>query len=103
MLRSLCFTAAVVFAGTAVAQTGGAMVGTAPGKAGAVQTVNITATITAIDKASRDVTLRGPQGNEMTVTAGAEVKNFDNLKVGDQVEAKFTQALAIAVEPAAKK
>ena len=45
----------------------------------------MTATITAIDKATRDVTLKGPQGNEMTVTAGPEVKNFEKLKVGDQV------------------
>ena len=30
------------------------------------ETVKVTATITAIDKATRDVTLKGPQGNEMT-------------------------------------
>jgi len=98
MLKSLCFTAAIVFAGTAVAQTGGAMVGTAPGKAGAVQTVKVTATITAIDKANRDVTLRGPQGSEMTVTAGPEVKNFDNLKVGDQVDMQYIEALTLELK-----
>ena len=51
--------------------------------AGAAQTVSITATITAIDKKTRDITLKGPQGNEVTFTAGPDVKNFDNLKVGD--------------------
>ena len=28
------------------------------------ETVKVTATITAIDKATRDVTLKGPQGND---------------------------------------
>ena len=57
----------------------------APGRA-ASRTVKLTATITAIDKATRDVTLKGPQGNDVTVTASPEVKNFDQLKVGDQVD-----------------
>jgi len=30
------------------------------------------------------------------------VKNFDQIKVGDQVEATYTEALAISVEPAPK-
>lgn len=98
MLKTLCFAAAFVLAGTAGAQTGGAMVGTAPGKAGAVQTIKVTATITAIDKASRDVTLKGPQGNEMTVTAGPEVKNFDKLKVGDQVDMQYVEALTLELK-----
>lgn len=98
MLKSLCFAAAIALAGTAVAQTGGAVVGTAPGKAVAAQTVKITATITAIDKASRDVTLKGPQGNEMTVTAGPEVKNFDKLKVGDQVDMQYVEALTLELK-----
>ena len=59
----------------AVAQTGGAMAASAPGKVGMAQTVKLTATITAIDAATRDITLKGPQGNEVVVTAGPEVKN----------------------------
>ena len=95
MLKSLCFAAAVALAGTAAAQTGGAMVTTAPGKATIAQTVKATATITAIDKATRDVTLKGPEGNSITVTAGPEVKNFDMLKVGDQVDLQYVEALSL--------
>ena len=95
MLKSLCFAAAVALAGTAAAQTGGAMVGTAPGKGVAVQTIKGTATITAVDKATRDITLKGPQGREMTITAGPEVKNFDQLKVGDQVDMQYVEALTL--------
>ena len=74
------------------------MAGTAPGKAGVVETIKVTATITAIDKATRDVTLKGPQGNELTVTAGPEVKNFDNLKVGDQVNLSYIEALTLELK-----
>jgi len=95
MLKSLCFAAALALAGTAAAQTGGAMVGTAPGKGVAVQTIKGTATITAVDKATRDITLKGPQGREMTITAGPDVKNFDQLKVGDQVDMQYVEALTL--------
>ena len=57
--------------------------------------MNVTATTTAIDKATCDVTLKDPQGNEMTVTAGPKVRNFDKLKVGDQVNAKYVEALTL--------
>ena len=85
-LAPIALAAAVAVAGTAVAQTGAVVAGTAPGKGGVAEVVKLTATITAIDKATRDVTLKGPQGNEVTLTAGPDVKNFDKLKVGDQVE-----------------
>ena len=88
----------VAFAGAAGAQTGAVVAGKAPGMAGVAQTVKITATITAIDKASRDVTLKGPQGNELTVTAGPEIKNFDKLKVGDQVDAQYVEALTLELK-----
>ena len=90
--------AVAAFAGPAAAQTGGVVVGSSPGKGGVAQTVEMTATITAIDKATRDITLKGPQGNEVTVTAGPEVKNFDNMKVGDQVKAKYVEALTLELK-----
>jgi len=97
---SIAFLLAVASAlsGPAAAQSGGAVVGSAPGKAGVAQTVQVTATIAAIDKATRDVTLKGPQGNEIVVTAGSEVKNFDNMKVGDQVNAHYVEALTLELK-----
>jgi hypothetical protein len=67
------------------------------------ETVKAEATITAIDKATRDATHKGPQDGEFTFKAGSEVKNLDQLKVGDQVEATDAEAIAIAVTPAARK
>ena len=90
--------AAAVTTATAQAQTGAAVVGTAPGKATVAETIKLTGTITAIDKATRDVTLKGAQGNEITVTAGPDVKNFDNMRVGDQVTAQYLEALTLELK-----
>ena len=90
--------AAAVAAGPALSQTGAAVVGKAPGMAGAAQTVKLTATVTAIDNATRDVTLKGPQGNEVTLTAGPEVKNFASVKVGDQVNVEYVEALTLELK-----
>lgn len=77
------------------AQSGAVVAGSGPGAVAAAQTIKVTATITAIDKATRDVTLKGPQGDIAVVTAGPEVKNFDQLKVGDRVDLQYVEALAI--------
>ena len=62
------------------------------------QTVKITAAITAIDTATRAVTLKGPQGKEVTLTAGQEVKNFAQMKVGDQVNVEYVEALTLELK-----
>jgi len=72
--------------------------GAEPGKAAVAATVDITATIVAIDKTTRDITLKGPKGNEDVVTAGPEIKNFDQLKVGDQVHAKYFESLVLELK-----
>ena len=80
------------------AQTGTTIVGKGPGVAGAAQTVKVSATITAIDPATRVVTLKGPQGNEFDVTAGPEVKNFAQMKVGDSVDVEYVEALTLELK-----
>ena len=101
-MRNLIITMAVALAAAiawpVAAQTKDVMAGTAPGKAAIAQTVKLTATITAIDPATRDVTLKGPQGNEVTLTAGPEVKNFAALKVGDQVNVEYIEALSLELK-----
>ena len=89
---------AVALPGAAIAQTGAVVAGTAPGKGGVAEVVKMTATITAIDKATRDVTLKGPQGNEVVLTAGPDVKNFDQMKVGDPVDVEYVEALTLELK-----
>ena len=39
--------------------------------------------VMAIDKATRTLTLKGPKGDSVDIVAGDEVKNFDQIKLGD--------------------
>jgi hypothetical protein len=82
----------------ASAQTSNAAMTSSPGKVGVAQTVEVSATITAIDKATRGITLKGPKGDEVKIVAGPEVKNFDQLKVGDVVKLKYLESLALELK-----
>ena len=88
-----------VFAATALAQqpgaTGAAVVTSEPGRAAVVREAEISAQVVAIDKAARMVTLKGPQGNAVDIVAGDEVKNFDQIKLGDFVVARYLQAMTL--------
>jgi hypothetical protein len=55
--------------------------------------VTATATITAIDPATRSITLRGEKGDEDTFTAGPEVTRFAQLKVGDKIRATYYEGV----------
>ncbi len=62
-----------------------------------VDTCKETATVTGIDKASREVTLVTPDGAESTVKCGPEVANFAQIEVGDQIKATVTEQLVVFV------
>ena len=66
-----------------------------PGRAKAVRYMEISAKVVAIDKATRTVTLAQPQNKTVDVVAGDEVKNFDQIRVGDLVKVRFAQAIAL--------
>jgi hypothetical protein len=81
----------------AIAQTSTAAT-SSPGKVGVAQSTEVTATITAIDKATRAITLKGPKGDEVTIVAGPHVKNFAQLKVGDVVQISYLESLALELK-----
>ncbi|MET0508418.1 MAG: hypothetical protein ABWZ78_09585 [Burkholderiaceae bacterium] len=60
----------------------------------------IRATVVAIDKTTRSVTLKGEQGRTLDVIAGSEVKNFDQIRVGDTVTARYQEALTLDLRKA---
>ncbi|MDR2983482.1 MAG: hypothetical protein LBV34_01450 [Nocardiopsaceae bacterium] len=51
------------------------------------ETEEVQASVSAIDRAKRTVTLKDDHGNSRTVQAPPEMRNFDQLKVGDRVRA----------------
>jgi Cu/Ag efflux protein CusF len=70
--------------------------------AGAIgQQVTVTATIVAVDKKAGTVTIKGPEGNTVTVKA-RDPKNLEKVKAGDNVEITYTEALAISLDKPAK-
>jgi hypothetical protein len=90
---------AAAFAATALAQQpgagGGTVVASEPGKAAVVSAAEISAQVVGIDKATRTVTLKGPKGNTVDIVAGDEVKNFDQIQLGDFVVARYMEALTL--------
>lgn len=64
----------------------------------AVQPVHIKAKIVGIDAAARAVTLQGPDGNTAIVLVSDQVPGFDKLKVGDNVDAEYKNALLVTAE-----
>lgn len=59
-----------------------------------VETHKVTANVTAVDAASRTVTLATADGPR-TVKCGPAVANFDQIHVGDQLKATVTDEVAI--------
>jgi hypothetical protein len=56
--------------------------------------VTVTASVEAIDPASREVTLKGPLGNTVTFTVDQRVKRLNEVKVGDLVRADYYVSFA---------
>jgi hypothetical protein len=59
--------------------------------------VTLTATVQSINPTNRELTLKGPLGNEVTFTVDKRVKRFDEIKVGDLVQADYYVSFAAEV------
>ena len=57
----------------------------------------LNASVEAIDKDKRTVTLKGSGGRTVTLTVGPSAKNFDQVKVGDTVKIRFLDSVALFV------
>ena len=81
-------------------ETARAPVGATP--AGAVgEQITVVADVIAVDAKTHQVTLKGPNRTvDLYVEDPAQLKL---IKVGDQIEAVYTQAVAVTVEPVAAK
>jgi hypothetical protein len=66
-----------------------------------VRATEMSAQVVGIDKATRTLTLKGPKGKAVDIVAGDEVKNFDQIKVGDFIVARYAQALTLELRKTA--
>lgn len=78
------------------------VVETQPGVPGGVtvNTYQSSATVTAIDAATRSVTVVSPNGATATFKCGPAVLNFDQIHVGDVIRAKLTKEAVVFLRPA---
>jgi hypothetical protein len=63
--------------------------------------MTVVADVVDVNKKNKTISLRGPKGNVLVL----DVQNPDQFKVvkkGDQVEADYSEALALSVQPATK-
>ena len=84
-LLAVVLAAAVTFPAVANAQ-----IKTLPG-----DTVTVTATVDAIELASRSLTLKKPDGSVSTMIVPKEYTRFDGLKVGDKLSATYYDNLVV--------
>jgi len=67
------------------------------GKTTVTGTTTVVATVTAIDPATRTVTLKNKNGKTEELKAGEQVRNFDQLKIGDIVTTEYHEARSLSL------
>ena len=61
------------------------------------ETIELTGSVESIDSQKRTMAVKGPAGNVRTFKVDKAVKNFSQVKKGDQVVLRFTEAVALSV------
>lgn len=61
------------------------------------ETIELTGNVESIDSKKRTIAVKGPAGNVRTFKVDKAVKNFGQIKKGDQVVLRFTEAVALSV------
>lgn len=89
---ALAATSLLMSASFAVAQTkeGGVIAGAVGVETGDI----LSASVSKIDKKNRTVSFKNKDG-EFNIVAGPEVKNFDQIKVGDILDVRYELAVAL--------
>jgi len=63
----------------------------------------VTVTVEAIEKASREVTVKKPDGSYGVFSVSSDVKRFDTLKVGDKITAKYYENVVVRLKAPGEK
>ena len=102
--KLLLLALAAAFGSAAFAQASppqaAVLAASAPGKGVVAGTVTLSATVVAIDAATRTLTLKGAKGRIVDVVVPPEAKNFADIRVGDLVTVDYVRALSLQLKPA---
>jgi hypothetical protein len=97
-MKRLTGTVLVLAAVVSLAATARAQTKVIPG-----EEKTATATVEAIEASTRTLTLKGQEGNYVTLTVPPSVKKFDQIKVGDTLTAKYYDSLILRLKPEGEK
>ena len=61
------------------------------------------ATVEAIETSTRTVTLKKADGTYATITAGPDIKRFEEVKVGDKVSARYYENVVVRLKQPGEK
>ena len=81
---------AVLAAAIFVPAIANAQIKTIPG-----ESITVSATVEAIERGTRSLTLKGEKGDVTTITVPSDVKAYDTLKVGDKITAKYYENVVL--------
>ena len=73
------------------------------GKATLARATKITGTVEAVDLMQRRVVLKGRKGRVLPLTAGPDVRNLAQVKVGDRVTVRYLDALSLTLRKDGKE
>jgi len=71
-----------------------------PGKVAGSRAFKVTATVKALDMASREITLEDAQGRTESFRVGPEVRNLAQVRVGDKVVVNYVEGLMMQMQTA---
>jgi len=102
VVLAACLGSVLALCATCLAGGGTAKAPSAPQGAMVVESAEVTATVEAVDPTTRVVTLKMKDGRTEKVKCGPDVVNFDQIKVGDKVKAKYVESIAVSIAKGAQ-
>jgi hypothetical protein len=72
-------------------------------KPSVTEMTHATVTVTKINKGTRHLTVKKPDGSRQTFQVPPEIASFDKLKVGDKIDIDYGERIAVQVLPAGTK
>lgn len=68
-----------------------------PRPAATETTLSATAVVQSVNKKTRDIVLKDADGNALSIVAGPEVRNFDQIAKGDNVTVVYHEATVVSM------
>ena len=100
---ALCALSLPVFSDDKPPAGAAVVASTEPGKGTVAEVVEVKATVEAIDRKKHHLTIKGPNGKVSSLEVGPDVRNFEQIKVGDRVAVRYAQALTLTLMKNGKK